>query len=121
MSVSLVILSIGITSAICTSLIASFFHKMKWHRYVQKSRFKGVNLILSNFYQFNYHFYSSFSFLRELMLNSFIISLMFKYLICETDHLQIRCIIGSFVVTCILRVICQMVVYSKFYDEDLVK
>ena len=78
-------------------------------------------MFLSNFYQFNYRFYSSFSFLRELMINSFIVSLIFKYFVCETDHLQAKCIIGSFILTCVLRLINQLVVYSKFYDEELVK
>jgi len=83
MSVSIIILSIGITSAICTSIIASVLHKMSWHKSVKKSEWSNVNMFLSNFYQFNYRFYSSFSFLRELMINSFIISLIFKFLICE--------------------------------------
>ncbi len=122
MSISIIILSISITSAICTSLIASFLHnKMSWHKSVKKSKWKNVNLFLSSFYQFNNHFYSSFSFLRELMINSFIISLFFKYLICEPNYMSITFIIGSFVVTCVLRMISQAVAYAKFYDEDLVK
>lgn len=121
MSVSIIILSIGISSAICTSIIASVIHKMTWHKSAKKSEWKSVNLFLSIFYQFNYRFYSSFSFLRELMLNSFIISLIFKYFVYEPDHLQARCIIGSFILTCILRLVSQLVVYTKFYDEELVK
>ncbi len=121
MSVSVIIFSIGITSALCTSIIASVLHKMSWHKSVKKSEWKNVNMILSSFYQFNYRFYSSFSFLRELMMNSFIVSLIFKYLVCETDHLQIGCIIGSFILACLFRLTCQLVVYSKFYDEELVK
>ena len=121
MSVSIIILSIGITSAISTSLIASFIHKMSWHKAGKKSKYKNVNLCLSNFYQFNNHFYSAFSIIRELMLNSLFISLLFKYLICEPNHLDLKRIIGSFVVTIVFRTICQLLVYSKFYDEELVK
>jgi len=121
MSVTIIILSIGITSAICTSFIASVLHKMNWHKSVKKSEWSSVNMFLSSFYQFNYRFYSSFSFLRELMMDTFVVSLIFKFLVCEPDHLQIICIIGSFILTCIFRLICQLVVYSKFYDEELVK
>jgi len=121
MSISIIILSIGLTSAICTSLIASYIHKKSWYKKMKKSRCKSVNLYLSSFYQFNNHFYSSFSFIRELMVNSLLISLIFKYLIYEPTHLGIKSILGSFIITVVIRIICQLIVYSKFYDEELLK
>ncbi len=121
MSISFIILSLGIGSAIFTSIIASIIHKMNWYKSVKKTNYRGINLFMSNFYQFNDRFYSAFSFLRELMINSLLISLIFKYLICTPSNMDLLCISGSLALTCIIRIISQLVVYSKFYDEDLVK
>ncbi len=121
MNITAIILSLGLISAVFTSLIASCIHRKRWHKKNRKSVFLKINLCLSSFYQFNAIFYNPYSFIRELMINTMVISLIFKYLICEHGHLQFRCIIGIFIVTIIFRSICQLIVYSKFYDEELVK
>lgn len=121
MNITAIILSLGLISAVFTSLIASYIHRKKWHRRNKKSAFLKINLCLSSFYQFNAIFYNPFSFIRELMINTMFISLSFKYLICEHGHLQFRCLIGLLILTIIYRSFCQLIVYSKFYDEELVK
>jgi len=121
MSVSIIIISIGLVSAICTSIVASLIHKMNWHKTGKKSKFRSINLCFSNFYQFNNHFYNAFSFFRELMINSLIITLFFKYLVCESKLLETSCIMVVFIIVFVLRTISFLVVYSKFYDEELVK
>jgi hypothetical protein len=121
MSISLVIISVGLLSAICTSIIASIIHKMRWYKTGEKSKFKNLNLCFSSFYQFNNRFYNAFPFFRELMINSIIITLFFKYNICESLFLDSYCIIVAIIVVLVIRTLCQLIVYSFFYDEELVK
>jgi hypothetical protein len=121
MSISLIIFSVGLLSAVCTSIIASIMHKMSWHKTMVKSKFKCLNLCLSNFYQFNDRFYNAFPFFRELMINSLIITLYFKVLICRPNPLAAYCIVGVLLLVFFLRTISLLIVYTFFYDEELVK
>lgn len=119
MSVTVVILIIGVTCALSSSVIASLLYKVKWFSYRKKSPWQVLNLVFTALYQYNNKFYNIFPLLRELMTCTLLTSLCFKYLVAPDCYTNPECFAGTFMLVILLTTAIHIVVYIKFYDEKL--
>jgi len=120
MSVTIVILSSGVLAAICSSVISSLLHKLKWFSTRKKSNKHVLNMTLTALYQYNNKFYNLFPLLRELMQCTLLSCLSFKYLVPPECYTEVKCIVCSFFLVVAISAIIQILIYYKFYDEKLV-
>ncbi|MCK9304461.1 MAG: hypothetical protein PHP30_00915 [Bacteroidales bacterium] len=120
LSLSVIVVSTAFVSAVVTSIAASRIHRMKWHTKIKKSRFSKLNYILTSFYQFNDKFYNPFSFIREFMLSALVTALIYKYLTYDNCVFDLKCVLANLLTVIVLRIVFQIVAYSKLFDRDLV-
>jgi len=120
MDAILYILLVGVLSGLTTSLISSLIHRMDWHRNIKKNNSGLYNIFISNLYQFNRGALGALSISRELIINIIFLNIMFLIYCGTNREFGMECLLYSFLIVCFIRTVTFIVIYAKFFDENLV-
>lgn len=120
MDAILYILLVGVLSGLTTSLISSLIHRMDWHRNIKKNDSGLYNIFISNLYQFNRGVLGALSISRELIINIIFLNIMFLIYCSTNREFGVECLLYSFLIVCFIRTVTFIVIYAKFFDENLV-
>ena len=120
MDAILYILLVGVLSGLTTSLISSLIHRMDWHRNIKKNNSILYNIFISNLYQFNRGVLGALSISRELIINIIFLNIMFLIYCSTNREFGVECLLYSFLIVCIIRTVTFIIIYAKFFDENLV-
>ena len=120
MDAILYILLVGVASGLTTSLISSLIHRMDWHRNIKKNNSGLYNIFISNLYQFNRGVLGALSISRELIINIIFLNIMFLIYCSANREFGMECLLYSFLIVCFIRTVTFIVIYAKFFDENLV-
>lgn len=115
------LLIISIVAGFITSTISFFLIRGNWHTKLKKNQISCLNQIFTNIYQFNSKFLGAVSLSVSIAASIIIGNFLFIIFYCDSLSFVFCDVAKIFLAIIGIRIFSLLIVYSFFYDKNLIE